>query len=74
MNKDEIKVICDLRGDDAQAFIDKIHKVGFVFFSSFMEHSLITFVLFAHSLFELSTSTVRPWSSLISHRAFGRNV
>ena len=34
-NRDEVEVICDLRGDDAQSFIDAIHKVRFVFFPSF---------------------------------------
>ena len=29
-NKDEVKMICDLRGDDAQIFIDVIHKVCLV--------------------------------------------
>ena len=27
MNRDEVKVVCNLRGDDAQTFIDAMHKV-----------------------------------------------
>ena len=30
MNKGEIKVVCNLHGDDAQSFIDATHKVRFV--------------------------------------------
>jgi hypothetical protein len=30
-SKDEVKMICDLRGDDAQIFINKIHEVCSLF-------------------------------------------
>ena len=33
-SKDEVKMICDLRGDDAQTFINTIHEVRIVFFPS----------------------------------------
>lgn len=43
MSEDEVKMVRDLRGDDAQTFIDVIHEVCSVF--SFLIHSLFTCLL-----------------------------
>ena len=48
MSKDEVKVVCDLRGDDAQSFIDATHKVRFA--HPALGHNLITFALAARWL------------------------
>ena len=34
VSKDEVKTVCTLRGNDAQAFVDAIHDVRFVFLHS----------------------------------------
>ena len=52
MSEDEVKMVRDLRGDDAQTFIDVIHEVCFVL--SFPMYSLFTCHL---SLPRLRTST-----------------
>jgi hypothetical protein len=33
-SRDEVKVVCDLDGDDAQIFVNVIHEVGFLLFLS----------------------------------------
>ena len=43
MSKEEVKMIRDLRGDDAQTFVDVIHGICFAF--SFLRRSLTTYFL-----------------------------
>jgi len=54
-SQDGVKTINDLHGDEAQAFIDLIHKVR-PSIRSFSRHGLIFFVLFDSFAFELSPS------------------
>ena len=65
-SKDEVKMVFELRGNDAQTFIDVIHGVGLFRIPSIKRHDLITS--------ELSNSTVRLSISLISRRATGRSA
>lgn len=58
-NKDEIKMICDLRENNAQSFINVIHEVCPVLITLFTSFSICP---------------SRPWISLISHRASGGNA
>jgi len=53
-SKEEVKMVRDLRGDDAQTFVDVIHEVCFVL--SFSRRSLITYFL---PLLRSRTSTFR---------------
>jgi hypothetical protein len=61
-SKDEIKMISDLRGDDAQTFIDVIHKVR-LHHPSFPRHDLIDFAFFNSFDFEFSPSTDKALDS-----------
>ena len=55
-SRDELQLVSDLRRDDAQTFIDVIHKVR-LHTSSFLGYSLITFVPFGCLPFELTPPT-----------------
>lgn len=72
-SKDEIKMICDLRGDDAQTFINVIHEVCFAFFPS-RNTTWLTSILFGSFASELSTYAARLWISLTYHHAFEESV
>ena len=48
-SEEEIKIVRDFRGDDAQSFIDVVHEVRF-HLPSYLGHNLITFVSFRPSL------------------------
>ena len=54
-SKDEAKMIGDLRGDDAQTFVDVVHEVFSVFFH--LRGTIRLPLLFAPFTFELSPST-----------------
>ena len=71
-SKLEVKKVCDLRGDDAQTFIDGLHEVRFVFlpFGGTADY-LSPLRPFTP---ELLTSTARLWISLIYHHPFEGSV
>ena len=54
-SKDEINMLGHLRGDDAQTFVDVIHKVRL--YPPLLRHGLITFTLLGSFPFEPSPST-----------------
>jgi len=62
-SKDQVKMIGDLRGDDAQAFIDVIHKVCFTPLHFWARSDYLA--LFGSFPFQLSL--IRLWISWISH-------
>jgi len=71
-SKDQVKMICDLRGDDAQTFIDVIHEVRSVLLHFRPRSDHLT--RFGSFVSNFHLPLIRLWISRISHHGSRRSV